>query len=88
MGGAVNGADEHNTGYRAYARAHGMSPDEMLAHDMQRWPGGCMAGFIVWIGGQKAAFRMAHPEAFVDGAMKVKKQPPDLTAGEFNRREC
>ena len=21
-------------------------------------------------------------------ARKVKKQPPDLTAGEFNRREC
>ena len=25
---------------------------------------------------------------YLDFQYKVKKQPPDLTAGEFNRREC
>ena len=63
----MSGTGECNPNYRAYSRAHGMSPDDMLAHDMQRWPGGCMAGFIVWIGEQRAVLRRAHPEAFVSG---------------------
>lgn len=34
--------------YRIYARAHGRTPARMLAHDRKQWPGGCMAGFILW----------------------------------------
>lgn len=36
--------------YVAYARAHGQMPAVMLAHDKEAWPGGCMAGYIIWIG--------------------------------------
>lgn len=37
--------------YAAYCSAHGAAtPDEQLARDRARWPGGCMAGFIVWCG--------------------------------------
>ena len=36
--------------YLAYAKAHGtLDPDAMLARDRERYPGGSMAGFLVWI---------------------------------------
>lgn len=35
--------------YVAYARAHDMAPEAMDAHDNERFPGGCMAGYITWI---------------------------------------
>lgn len=35
--------------YVAYAKAHGKTPDGMMAHDDKRWPGGCMTGFILWM---------------------------------------
>ncbi len=36
--------------YLAYCRAHGLSPNEMMAHDLERFPGGLMAGFVLWLG--------------------------------------
>ena len=40
-----------NPRYVAYAKAHGApDPDAMLARDRERYPGACMAGFIVWLG--------------------------------------
>ena len=37
-----------NPRYAAYAKAHGKSPREMMHFDKKRFPGGIMAGFIVW----------------------------------------
>lgn len=48
---------EVNPRYAAYARAHGRSADEMLAFDRERYPGGCMAEFIVWIGRRWSEWR-------------------------------
>ena len=42
--------------YVAYARAHGCSCEEMLAADRVRWPGGKMAGFMLWVAEQWRAF--------------------------------
>ena len=36
--------------YLAYCHAHGRAPAAQLSHDKTAWPGGCMAGFILWIG--------------------------------------
>lgn len=35
--------------YLAYCAAHSTEPDAMLAADDERWPGGRMCGFILWI---------------------------------------
>jgi hypothetical protein len=37
----------------------------MMAHDRQRFPGGCMAGFICWISEQLTAFCKLSPGAFI-----------------------
>ena len=55
-----------NPRYAAYAQAHGRTPDEMMVHDRDKWPGGCMCGFIVWISEQRQGFWEACPAAFVD----------------------
>lgn len=41
---------EWNPRYVAYAVAHGQrNPEQMLADDWVTYPGGCMAGFMIWI---------------------------------------
>ena len=39
-----------NPRYLAYCRAHGQSdPAKQLDMDAERWPGGVMCGFILWM---------------------------------------
>ena len=38
-----------NPRFVAYASAHGRTPEAMLEHDTEAWPGGKMCGFILWI---------------------------------------
>jgi len=45
-----------NPRYLAYCRAHGEDPAAMLAKDDERFPGGVMAGFILWVGEQWRAW--------------------------------
>jgi len=39
-----------NPRYLAYCRAHGNNdPEAMLEQDREKYPGGCMCGFILWL---------------------------------------
>ena len=46
-------AKDWNPRYLAYARAQGEpDPEKMLEKDRERWPGGVMCGFSLWIQGK------------------------------------
>lgn len=42
------GSPAWNPRFVAYAAAHGRTPDAQTAHDDAAYPGGHMAGFILW----------------------------------------
>lgn len=48
-----------NPRYVAYARAHGNTPVYQSALDRERFPGGRMAGYLVWLGKQYRAYTAA-----------------------------
>lgn len=50
-----------NPRYLAYCAAQGVAtPEAMLAQDDERWPGGRMAGFLLWISDRWAAWCAAR----------------------------
>jgi hypothetical protein len=59
-----------NPRYLAYCIAHSKTPDEMMAHDIQRWPGGCMTGFLMWSGQKLAEAMKSHPEWFLNSTLR------------------
>lgn len=53
-------ASDVNPRYLAYCRAQGCAaPEAMLALDEERYPGGRMAGFMLWIGERWRAWKQA-----------------------------
>lgn len=52
---------EYQPRYLAYCTSHGKTPEAMLAHDYQAWPGGVMCGFILWISEKWQEFFKLHP---------------------------
>ena len=54
-----------NPRYLAYCLEHRQSPDDMLATDRQRYPGGCMCGFLLWMSARLQEWRrMRERERF------------------------
>jgi len=77
--------DDFQPRYLAYCAAHGKTPDEMLAHDDERWPGGVMCGYILWIGDRWIEWKVAvnWPKEGVIGARQHREFDAWLSAKFF-----
>ena len=58
-----------NPRFALYARAQGRKPQAQLDHDREEYPGGCMAGFILWMGPFFRRFATECPEHYVGNAI-------------------
>ena len=52
--------DQWNPRYLRYCEAHGKDPESMLVHDDERWPGGVMTGYILWIQSKWSEWHHMH----------------------------
>lgn len=55
---------EWNPRYVAYAQSQGRSPAAQIKYDQKQWPGGCMAGYILWISKMRRLFYKVSPRSF------------------------
>ena len=54
-------ANKYQPFYVVYAKSHGREPDDMWDHDKERWPGGKMCGYILWMGERmRAWYNLTH----------------------------
>jgi len=57
----------YNPRFVAYARSIGFDdPADALAHDRERYPGGVLAGFLLFVHEHAAAFKRARPDLVLD----------------------
>ena len=59
-----------NPRYANYARVHGNSPEEQILLDRAKWPGGAMAGFILWNRSRLQEYSKINPDAFMHGGLR------------------
>lgn len=70
-----------NPRYVAYAAAHGRTPEAMRAHDEQAWPGGRMAGFMLWISANWQRWKKANGRGSYDPLFPEDHESFDRTIG-------
>lgn len=71
--------------YIAYAAANNMTPSAMLSHDKDRFKGGCMAGFMIWITEKSREYQDASPESFIGKSLINHEGFTDfITRGDSN----
>ena len=58
-----------NRRYAEYCRVHGRAPVEQMAFDVKRWPGGKMAGYILWNRACMMEYAKENPGAFYCGSL-------------------
>ena len=56
----------NNPRFDAYAKEHSKTPEEMLEMDREKYPGGCMTGYIIWMSEKRQEFYKVNPGAFID----------------------
>jgi len=56
--------------FLAYARTNGKTPEEQIKLDEQNWPGGIMAGFILWMGEALRIYKHKYPRMFIGDQIK------------------
>lgn len=61
--------------YIAFAKSQGRTPEEQMAYDETRWPGGVMSGFICFMMAMSARYR---------SAAGIKGNEPILDQNEFD----
>ena len=54
---------------RFLAYCNGEEPEAVLARDANLYPGGKMAGFLLWSNGRLAEYRRINPAAFLHGVL-------------------
>ena len=59
----------YNERYVAYAEHNNKTPEEMLVHDRELYPGGHMVGFMIWISENIKRFRKEKPQAFIGSTL-------------------
>lgn len=52
-----------NPNYMAYAASQNLSPEECMTKDAEKYPGGKMAGFMIWMSEQICEFDKIHRPA-------------------------
>lgn len=62
-----------NPRFVAYAASKGLTPEDALARDKKRYPGGCMCGFILWISRKQREFFQRHPECYIGPIISNQK---------------
>lgn len=76
-----NEPTDWNPRYLVYARSQGTpDPDERLRLDSEKYHGGKMAGFILWIGDQWVAWRAARGLKLRDMDFLTKEDHADFDA--------
>lgn len=71
MSGETISGKTWNPRYANYARAHGRTPEDQIIHDSVDWPGGPMAGFILWHTDRLREAATEIPGAFFAGHIVV-----------------
>ena len=56
---------EFNPRFVAYSRLNGNTPEIQIEKDKMEYPGGCMAGFIIWIDQKLREYKSICPRAFI-----------------------
>lgn len=71
-----------NPRYVAYCTAHGSDPDAMLEADRERWPGGIMTGFVLWMSARWQAWRRLNSRGRFDAISAEDQKAFDVWLGE------
>lgn len=61
--GSSSSSDGWNPHFVVYAHSQGRQAEDQLALDKERFPGGCMTGFLVWMNERIVEFSTRYPEA-------------------------
>lgn len=75
-----------NPRFVAYAAMYGRTPEEQLAHDRGKFPGGCMAGFIAMMHTLWAKWDQVHGHP--SNHVRTEAEHRDFTAWLFKIAEA
>jgi len=85
-GGVAVEVEKWNPRYVIYARSLGLTAEAAVERDEKEWPGGCMAGFILWMERSILEFEELHGISSANLAEYLRvfgHQPPACAAMHF-----